>query len=277
MPNIDFAPVKRAVFVYNGHVRQAPSDPDTATTLNGFRVATSNVQVGTTSFEGDRNISGDQFLINGSPIPEPGSKATSNFFVSAADGASRPKVPNNLSVDAKRQITDRIKAGADSTTLAFKTIDDSYLATGFSLSAPVPSMQISKGVQGGPFKPGDPVTFEITVSSIGADKMTDVKVEDPGACTTGGSGSAPAACGSRSHWPSSRSRRRSRRAVGHLRCVMIVAVSAVMRDRLRRVDAVLSDALARNGLYVQVRTRSARRALRRTLPASSRSGWSTNS
>lgn len=85
--NADYAPNKREVFIYDGHVRQNSTDKPTTTTITGFRAAAADAHVGVTAYEGDWGISGDQFLINDKPAAEPSAGGTSNFFISNADGA----------------------------------------------------------------------------------------------------------------------------------------------------------------------------------------------
>ncbi|MFC5290891.1 SdrD B-like domain-containing protein [Actinokineospora guangxiensis] len=175
------APAKREIFVYDGHVRQSSIDPATTVAISNFRAATNAVRVGLTAYEGDFNIVGDQFSINGTPIAEPLSAgATTNFFVSNAGGASSPVVPNNMSVDAKAFTTTLIPAGATSATLTFSTSGDTYLAQNLVFSVPVASLKITKElVSPGPFRPGQPVTYRITVVSPGGSNAVNVAVADP--------------------------------------------------------------------------------------------------
>ncbi len=97
------APVKREVFVYDGHVRQNSTDPATSTTVSGFKVS-GQVNVGVVAFEGDWGITGDQFSINGTAQTDPAPSSTSsntNFFTSYAQNSSNGRL-NNFSVDAKQ-------------------------------------------------------------------------------------------------------------------------------------------------------------------------------
>lgn len=136
------APFKRSVFIYDGHVRQAAADAATITTISGFRVADPAVRIGVTAYEGDFNIVGDQFTVNGVAEAEPRSGATNNFFVSAADGVTNPAVPNNYSVDAKVDAVSSIPIGSTSATVGFSTSGDSYLAQNIVFSAPIPAVSI---------------------------------------------------------------------------------------------------------------------------------------
>ncbi|GLZ42916.1 SdrD B-like domain-containing protein [Actinokineospora sp. NBRC 105648] len=179
-PNTN-APAKREVFVYDGHVRQSSTDATTTTTINGFRVGAAGTRVGLTAFEGDFSITGDQFLINGTAVVEPLSGSnTTNFFVSNAQRDVNPAPLNNMSVDSKEFTTSLIPVGATSANLAFSTSGDTYLAANLVLSVPVPSLNITKTLVGtGPFRPGQTVTYQITVVSPGGSNAVNVAIGDP--------------------------------------------------------------------------------------------------
>jgi uncharacterized repeat protein (TIGR01451 family) len=177
--NADYAPNKREVFVYDGHVRQNSGDPATNVTVSGFRAAAADAHVGVTAYEGDWGISGDRFQINGSDVPEPATSDNQNFFISNADGASAPNVKNNFSVDAKSFNTASIPAGATSAKLGFVTSGDSYLAQNLAFSTPVPELQITKKADPSVVHAGDAVKFTITVSNPSGAPASNVKVEDP--------------------------------------------------------------------------------------------------
>jgi uncharacterized repeat protein (TIGR01451 family) len=176
--NADFAPNKREVFVYDGHVRQNSTDKPENTTITGFRAAAADTHVGVTAYEGDWGTSGDQFLINDKPAAEPSAGGTSNFFTSNADGAADPAVKNNFSVDAKSFNVDTIPAGATSAKLGFATMGDSYLAQNLAFSTPVPELQISKRAEPAQVHPGEPVTFTIVVTNPSGAPASGVKVAD---------------------------------------------------------------------------------------------------
>ncbi len=176
--NADYAPNKREVFIYDGHVRQNSTDKPTNTTITGFRAAAADAHVGVTAYEGDWGISGDQFLINDKPAAEPSAGGTSNFFISNADGAGDPAVKNNFSVDAKSFNVDTIPAGATSAKLGFATSGDSYLAQNLAFSTPVPELQISKRAEPAQVHPGEPVTFTIVVTNPSGAPASGVKVAD---------------------------------------------------------------------------------------------------
>ncbi|RLK54139.1 beta strand repeat-containing protein [Actinokineospora cianjurensis] len=179
-PNGD-APAKREVYIYDGHVRQSSADAATTTTVSGFRVGDDNVRVGVTAYEGDFNISGDSFSINGTAVEEPISAAvTNNFFVSNAENDTNPAVANNMSVDSKVIATNLITTGSTSATLTFATSGDTYLAENLVLSVPIPSISVTKTLNApGPYKPGDTVTYNFSIVSPGGSSATSVEVDDP--------------------------------------------------------------------------------------------------
>ncbi|WHT19325.1 hypothetical protein N8J89_40635 [Crossiella sp. CA-258035] len=177
--NPDFAPSKREVFVYDGHVRQNSRDPETTITVTGFRSAASSTRIGVTAYEGDRNIPGDRFKVNGTETPEPVTGGTDNFFISNADGRSSPDTVNNWSVDAKTISTTAIRAGATSANLAFSTNGDSYLAQNLVFSVAVPELQITKTADPKVAHEGDQVTYTIKVTNPSGATASNVRVADP--------------------------------------------------------------------------------------------------
>ncbi|GAA3841632.1 hypothetical protein GCM10022243_05070 [Saccharothrix violaceirubra] len=180
-PDATYAPTKREIFLYDGHVRQSSADPATTTTVSGFRVAANGVRAGLTAFEGDANITGDQFSINGTAVTEPlpGGSDT-NYFVSNSNGDTTPSTVNNLSVDAKEFPTTLLPVGSTSATLTFSTSGDTYMATNLVLSVPIPSVSLKKVVTSATtVRPGDTVNYEITVVAPGSSNAVGVSVADP--------------------------------------------------------------------------------------------------
>ncbi|MEV6643422.1 hypothetical protein [Amycolatopsis sp. NPDC051371] len=177
--NPDFAPNKRKVVVYDGHVRQA-SDVPADTTITGFRAAAADAHIGVTAYDGDWGGSGDQFLVDGTPAAEPATGGTSNFFISNADNAAAPGVKNNFSVDAKAFNVDNIPAGATSAKLGFVTSGDSYLAQNMAFSVPVPELQVALRATRPKAHAGEPVTFAVAVTNPGSVAASGVQVADEG-------------------------------------------------------------------------------------------------
>ncbi|MGW4521023.1 DUF7507 domain-containing protein [Amycolatopsis sp. NPDC004378] len=175
--NPDFAPNKRKVVVYDGHVRQTPGAP-TETTITGFRAAAADAHIGVTAYDGDWGESGDQFLVDGTPAAEPATGGTSNFFISNADNAAAPGVKNNFSVDAKAFDVDTIPAGATSAKLGFVTSGDTYLAQNMAFSVPVPELHVAMHAKQPKAHAGDPVTFAVAVTNPGGLPASGVQVAD---------------------------------------------------------------------------------------------------
>jgi uncharacterized repeat protein (TIGR01451 family) len=181
--NATHAPNKREVFIYDGHVRQAQADPTTSVNLSGFRVAGGAAnRVGVTAYEGDWGITGDQFLINDQAVTDPysGGVAT-NFFVSDSTGDANPSYANNFSIDAKSfpVSTAVIAPGSTTAKLSFSTAGDSYLAQNFAVSVPIPSIHITKVADRSTARPGDLVTYTITVGNTTDIPAINVVVSDP--------------------------------------------------------------------------------------------------
>ncbi|MET8993965.1 hypothetical protein [Amycolatopsis sp. NPDC004169] len=176
--NADYAPNKRKVVVYDGHVHQTAGAPATETTITGFRATAADAHLGATAYDGDWGASGDQFLVDGTPAAEPATGGTSNFFVSNADNAAAPGAKNNFSVDAKAFNVDSIPAGATSTKLGIVTSGDAILAQNLAFSVPVPELQIAVRATQPKVHAGEPVTFAVVVTNPGAVPASEVEVAD---------------------------------------------------------------------------------------------------
>ncbi len=174
-----YAPSKKEVFVYDGHVRQGATDPPTVTQVTGFRSASATDKVGVTAYEGDRQINGDQLKINNTAVTDGQFNTTTNFFVSHADGATNPSVPYNYSVDANGFTTTAIPVGATSAAVAFSTSGDGYVAQNLVLSLAVPELVDTKTVTPTVAHPGDPVVYTITVTNPSTANAAGVQTNDP--------------------------------------------------------------------------------------------------
>nr|WP_245589571.1 hypothetical protein [Amycolatopsis balhimycina] len=179
--NADYAPDKRKVVVYDGHVRQAAGDPVAETTITGFRAAAADAHLGVTAYDGDWGASGDQFLVDGTPAAEPSTGGTSNFFVANAESvntaaAAAPGVKNNFSVDAKAFNVDSVAAGATSTRLGFVTSGDAYLAQNLAFSVPVPDLRVAVRADRPKAHAGEPVVFTVVVTNPGSVPASGVQV-----------------------------------------------------------------------------------------------------
>nr|WP_206784399.1 DUF11 domain-containing protein [Amycolatopsis sp. MtRt-6] len=177
--NADYAPNKRKVVVYDGHLRQTAGAPAAETTITGFRAAAADAHLGVTAYDGDWGASGDQFLVDGAPAAEPATGGTSNFFISNAENAAAPGAKNNFSVDAKAFNVDSIPAGATSAKLGVVTSGDTVLAQNLAFSVPVPELQIAVRPNQPKVHAGEPVTFAVVVTNPGDVPAAGVEVADP--------------------------------------------------------------------------------------------------
>ncbi|MFI7383460.1 hypothetical protein [Streptomyces sp. NPDC049813] len=176
-PDSTYAPTRRNVYVYGGHVVQQSKDPDTTIPIDDFyRAGGGDVRASVTAYEGDANVAGDQFLVNGHRIGDPDGGGTGNFFDSHADGALDPDDHNNFSIDAKAAVipSAALPPGATSAALTFRTKGDTYLPSALAFSVPVPDLEVTKTAAPKKVAPGGKVTYTITAKNIG-------EVDYPGA------------------------------------------------------------------------------------------------
>lgn len=118
-PNAEYAPERRNVYVYGGHVLQRPVSSATTIGVDGFhRAGGGRVRAGVSTYEGGWNTLGDRFLVDGKNVTE---AHTGNSYLSESDGAVAPEAADDLSVDAKafELPTGTIPPGATSTELTF--------------------------------------------------------------------------------------------------------------------------------------------------------------
>ncbi|MFD6436475.1 hypothetical protein [Streptomyces venezuelae] len=174
-PDEQYAPDRRNVYVWGGHViqrstksRAAAPNGSTTVPVDGFYRTSGDIHASVTAYEGDWNTKGDQFLVDGKPVTEPHTGRTDNFFVSEDDGAVRPKYRNNLSIDAKAfQVPDgAIPVGARSAKLTFTSTGDVYVPSQLALSVPVPDLRVTKTASPTKVKPGGKLTYTVKAKNI---------------------------------------------------------------------------------------------------------------
>ncbi|MEU4669435.1 hypothetical protein AB0F91_15970 [Amycolatopsis sp. NPDC023774] len=173
-----YAPAKRAIYVYDGHVPQGANGPATTTTITGFRAASADAHVGVTAEGGDWGTTGDHFLINDKPVAEPGTGASDNFFVASTDNAVKPGVKNTFGIDAKAFSSDAVPSGATSAKLAFSTTGDDFVAQNLVFSVPVPDLQLETHADPPRAHAGDQVTVTVGVTNPNDTAATGVEVTD---------------------------------------------------------------------------------------------------
>ncbi|WP_107410160.1 DUF11 domain-containing protein [Streptomyces luteocolor] len=171
-PNEQYAPDRRNVYLWGGHVIQRSTrtraDSSTTVPVDGFYRTEGDIHASTTAYEGDWNTRGDQFLVDGRPVTEPHTGRTDNFFISEDDGAVSPKHRNNLSIDAKAfEVPDgAIPVGATSAKLTFTSTGDVYVPSQLALSVPVPDLEVTKTASPAKVKPGEKLTYTVKAKNI---------------------------------------------------------------------------------------------------------------
>lgn len=176
---------RRQVTVYEGHVRQGTTDPQLDVPVSGIRVDGTPTRVGVTAYEGDNGTANDRLLVNSTPLPEPRTGSTTNFFNSSADGEVDPTYANNFSVDAKRLAVPGgvINPGDTSAVLTFSPTSDTYLLQSLAVSIPVPALCLDKTVSPAVARAGDELTWSITVRNPTTSAALGVAVDDPAVAT----------------------------------------------------------------------------------------------
>ncbi|MFF3643852.1 hypothetical protein [Streptomyces sp. NPDC002564] len=174
-PNEEYAPDRRNVYLWGGHViqrstkgRAAAPDGSTTVPVDGFYRTEGDIHASVTAYEGDWNTKGDQFLVDGKPVTEPHTGKSDNFFISQDDGAVKPKHRNNLSIDAKAfEVPDgAIPVGARSARLTFTSTGDVYVPSQLALSVPVPDLEVTKTAAPAKVRPGDKLTYTVKAKNI---------------------------------------------------------------------------------------------------------------
>jgi uncharacterized repeat protein (TIGR01451 family) len=180
-PNSTYAPDRRKVYVYGGHVRQRSASPATTIGVNGFhRAGDGKVRAGVTAYGGNSNTPGDRFLVDGKNVAESHTGNADNFFISKDDGAVAPKTVNNLSIDAKEFTlpAGTVPPGATSTELMFTARGDTYVPSALALSVPVPDLEVTKTASPKAAGPGDTITYTVKAKNNGSLDYPDAEFSD---------------------------------------------------------------------------------------------------
>lgn len=160
------APAQRRVVVHGGHVRLTTSARTIRTQVSPTRAAGGVTRLGVVGYEGDWGTDGDRLYVNGSAL---GGADRDNLFVSAADGAVAPAVPNNMSVDARTLAvpSDQLPAGAKQAELTLDRDEDAFLVQSLAWSFPLPGLTVNVAPDALAAHPGDQVSRTATVSNVG--------------------------------------------------------------------------------------------------------------
>ena len=182
---------RRAVYQFDGHVRQFSGDPAQTVTLTGLNPQGTGARAGFVAYEGDRAIAGDTVQYSDPTTATTQLRnawgATGNMWGGYADGS----VPFtnysgtfvNGSVDAYSTTLAGLVTGDSSMTLSLSTSQDSYLMRNVSVSVPIADVAIyKKAGNGDDFQvlvPGQTPTFKITIyNSGGGAPDTNASVTD---------------------------------------------------------------------------------------------------
>ncbi|RDI96422.1 DUF11 domain-containing protein [Meiothermus sp. QL-1] len=151
-----------------------------------------NAQIGAVAFEGDGGISGDQLILNGTPLSD-AQNPSNNFFnssISRLGNRFTQKTPdfiNQMAVDVDLvDATGRIPNGATSATLQFTSTQDVYfpavLTFAVNIYFPNLTTTFTKSVEdlnGGNVVVGDILEYTISFTNTGQDGATSVVLRDP--------------------------------------------------------------------------------------------------
>ncbi len=143
--------------------------------------------IGVVAYEGDRSLTGDQFLVNGAAISD-ATTPSSNFFnsrISAVGTTVTTKSPNysnQLGFDIKTvNAPGRIGNNATGALLTFTSSGDRYLpgVLTFGTLLYTPNITLSKTSNLSVAYPGDEVTYTISMQNMGAESAINAAISDP--------------------------------------------------------------------------------------------------
>ncbi|GAA5155440.1 DUF11 domain-containing protein [Nocardioides marinquilinus] len=183
----------RDLSVFSGYASVASGETANAS-ISGFLTppsGTVNSRVGMVVYEGDKQLTGDQFTINGTAQTDGSAGSTTNFFASriSSDGvilANRnPAYVNSLGTETKSFTTTSIPNNATSANLSFTSSGDVYfpaaLTTQVDLYAPTISgtktvTNLTRGA--GTAQVGDTLRYSLSFTNSGDDNATNSVVRD---------------------------------------------------------------------------------------------------
>jgi uncharacterized repeat protein (TIGR01451 family) len=173
--NDRYAPARKQVAVYDGHIRLVSGSFRADVRMPAVRAAGGPSRVGVGGFEGDWAVSGDQFLINGKNAGR-----SDNFFVSEANGRLNPDHVNNMSVDVRSVDVgpDVMAPGESGANLTFTSGLDAYLVANVAVSSARPELIADTTVDPVVVRPGDQVTQSVAVANVGAAPAVDIRVHE---------------------------------------------------------------------------------------------------
>ncbi len=159
-------PAQRRVVVHGGHVRLSTSARTIRTQVTPTRAAGGATRFGVVGYEGDWGTGGDHLLVNGAAL---GGPDRGNFFVSSADGAVAPAVPNNMSVDARTVSvpSDLLPPGERTAELTLHRDEDAFLVQSLAWSFPLPGLALNVTPGALAAYPGGQVSRTAVVTNVG--------------------------------------------------------------------------------------------------------------
>lgn len=191
----------RSVSVFDGLERVSTSaGSKTSVSLKGFTVPVTgfSAQLGVIAYEGDSDITGDQLIVNGSPLSN-SLNPVNNFFnrTSSILGVAAPKTGDLPQLTGKAgsmsgfdvdvvDISDKVAPGATAIDINATTSGDEYFlgafATAFTTIRPVfgETQKIVRNLtrQDGRYLPGDQLEYLISTRNTGNDTGRAVIVND---------------------------------------------------------------------------------------------------
>ncbi|MBL8520264.1 MAG: DUF11 domain-containing protein, partial [Betaproteobacteria bacterium] len=181
--------------VYDGYGLVNNANPVTVVP-SGFLTPLSGpvvTRVGASGYDGDLNLTGDGFSVNGTALTD-SLNQTNNFFnsVISENGVQlpgrNPSFVNNFGTDVDRVNvpTGVVPNGATSATLQLTAPSENYhpnvLTFATDIYVPVIASNVVKtltDLNGPPLLPGDPIRWTISMSNTGFDTGTNLILKDP--------------------------------------------------------------------------------------------------
>ncbi|HKP62755.1 MAG TPA: hypothetical protein VJV78_38730 [Polyangiales bacterium] len=189
---------QRNLALFDGLDLVEPGGP-ASVTLSGFLVPGSgfDAKFGVVAFEGDATIDGDGLSFQGTQLSD-ALNPVDNFFNSTRStlGAAvsikgdlpqltgTPRSMSGLDIDVL-DVTKIVKGGQTSAALTATSSLDTYLLAAFatSISTLKPnfssSTKVVDNVMGGTVKPGDEISYTVTVTNSGSDASVSTILKDP--------------------------------------------------------------------------------------------------
>ncbi|MDJ0695624.1 isopeptide-forming domain-containing fimbrial protein [Mastigocoleus sp. MO_188.B34] len=184
----------RNLTVYDGFIRQQNGDAPRSTTVSGFTTPTTGAiraEAGVVAYEGDLDISGDQFLFNGISISDALNPSNEFWNSNATQFGSNisgrnPSYSNMFGTDINLiDVSGSVNNGDNSATLGFTTVGDQYYPGVFTFAVDIFRPELTRtftkravDVNGGDFLPGEDIEYEISYTNTGNDGAADVVLSD---------------------------------------------------------------------------------------------------